>query len=268
MVSDNSGERLTRRDRRRLETYEEIVSVSRDILRRGDEASLRAIAADMGMTSSALYRYVESVADLHSLIARSVYEDVIQFMSDAAAPYHDDPSAQLASSATAFREWGLRNSAEFKMIFAGLLSGQSGMRGPSHDDSKTAQDGSELFAGYFAEIFVKLAAAGRIRVPDLSLDDPSMRELVTGQERPTDQDLIALLGPDGPGVMWLFQLAWARLYGVVILEVFGLVDSAMISSGALFTVLMRETFDSLGLPDDWTRLREVSRKVTQAGRSN
>lgn len=259
---------MTRRDRRRLATYEEIISVSRDLLRAGSAASLRNIATEMGMTSSALYRYVESVDDLHSLIARSVYEDVIAAMAGAAEPYADDPTAQLAASATAFRLWGLHNTAEFKMIFAGLLSGQSGKGGPSHDVSRAAQDGSELFADYFVAIFVRLAEEDMIRMPDLNNLDDSMQDLLANRTRATDQALVDLLGPDGPSLLWLFQLAWARLYGVVILEVFGLVDRAMIESGALFTVLMRETFDSLGLPDEWDRLRAVSLKtsVRQPGR--
>nr|WP_246293044.1 WHG domain-containing protein [Naumannella cuiyingiana] len=259
MTSD--GQRMTRRDRRRLETYDEIVTVARDLLKRGDEASVRAIATEMGMTPSALYRYVESVADLHALIARSVYEDVIQTMSEAASPHEGDPSAQLAASATAFREWGLRNVAEFKLIFAGLLSGQSDMGGPSQEQSSIAQDGSDQFAAYFAGIFMALVASGLIRVPDLSNVDDSMHEFVASRKRSTDQEMITSLGTDGPAVMWLFQLAWARLYGVVILEVFGLVERSMIESGALFMVLMRETFESLGLPDDWNRLRDVSRAV-------
>ncbi|TDT30088.1 hypothetical protein CLV29_3112 [Naumannella halotolerans] len=253
---------MTRRDRRRLETYDEIVTVARDLLRRGDDASVRAIATEMGMTPSALYRYVESVADLHALIARSVYEDVITAMTQAAAPYDGDPSAKLAASATAFRQWGLRNAAEFKLIFAGLLSGQSDMGGPSHTESTSRDhDGSDQFANYFAGIFIELSAANMINVPDFTDADDSMYELIVGRKRSSGEMID--LGSGGPGVIWLFQLAWARLYGVVILEVFGLIDRAMISSGALFFVLMRETFQSLGLPDDWNRLREISRAVSE-----
>lgn len=258
----NNSERMTRRDRRRLETFDEIVTVARDLLRRGDDPSVRAIATEMGMTPSALYRYVESVADLHALIARSVYGDVITAMAQAAEPYAGDPAGKLAASATAFRQWGLANVAEFKLIFAGLLSGQSDMGGPSHKESTQAHDGSDHFANYFAGIFIELSAANMINIPDFTNADESMYELIAGRRRTSNDELINL-GADGPGVIWLFQLAWARLYGVVILEVFGLIDEAMINSGALFIVLMRETFQSLGLPDDWGRLREISRAVTE-----
>ncbi len=39
--------------------------------------------------------------------------------------------------------------------------------------------------------------------------------------------LADLFGEDGVGVLWLFELAWARLYGIVTLEVFGHMDPAL-----------------------------------------
>lgn len=45
---------MSRRERRRLEVYEEIVQVSRTLLREGHDLSLRAVATQMGMTAPAL----------------------------------------------------------------------------------------------------------------------------------------------------------------------------------------------------------------------
>ncbi len=60
------------------------------------------------------------------------------------------------------------------------------------------------------------------------------------------------------GVLWLFELAWARLYGIVTLEVFGHIDPALTTSGAMFRATMLEIGTSLGLADDWERLRGIA----------
>ena len=58
-----AGPALTRRERHRQATYDEIVSVARALLRSSStDLSLRAVAAEMGMTPPALYRYVDSYA--------------------------------------------------------------------------------------------------------------------------------------------------------------------------------------------------------------
>lgn len=60
---------------------------------------------------------------------------------------------------------------------------------------------------------------------------------------------------------WLFKLAWARLYGVLMIEVFGQIEEELIESGSVFNTLMRETFASLGLADGWERFVVVSRET-------
>ena len=56
-----------RRDRHRLATA----------AAHGRDVSLRAVAAEMGLTPPALYRYVDSHAELMALVARAVFADVV-----------------------------------------------------------------------------------------------------------------------------------------------------------------------------------------------
>jgi hypothetical protein len=61
--------------------------------------------------------------------------------------------------------------------------------------------------------------------------------------------------PEGHrGMLWVFLRAWAALYGVVTLEVFGHMDPRIIESGAMFTTMMGEWLPQLGLADDMERL--------------
>lgn len=118
----------TRRERQRQATYEEIVDVSRQLLRAGAGLSLRAVAAEMGMTAPALYRYVDSHQELLLLVVRSILDDVITALREARDRHsNDDPAAQILASAVAFRRWARANRDEFTLTFANTATadGQS-----------------------------------------------------------------------------------------------------------------------------------------------
>ena len=72
----------TRRERQRQATFDEIVDVSRQLLRDGEDVSVRAVAQEMGLTPPALYRYVDSHAELMVRVARSIFEDVVAAMTE------------------------------------------------------------------------------------------------------------------------------------------------------------------------------------------
>lgn len=263
VLTDGAAPPVSRRQRQRLATYDEIVQVSRGLLREGKETSLRAISTEMGLTPQALYRYVTSTDELHSLVARDIFGDIVEAMSQATSRYPDDPAAQLAASTTALRAWALSNKAEFKVVFTNPLVNARPRTGAVMDLARTTEpeDGSKLFSDYFAGIFIRLTAQQLIVVPpDAELDD-SFKQLIEQGTRPAERRIVEALGLKGAGTFWLFKLAWARLYGVLVLEVFGLVETPLIESRVLFDTLMRENFESLGLRDSWDRLSAVSHDV-------
>lgn len=243
---------MSRRERRRQETYDEIVQVSRELLREGCELSVRAVATQMGMTSPALYRYLDSVDELHVLVARDICADVVDAMTKARDHYPcEDPAARLAASATMFRCWALANRTEFQMAFANPTLADV-WRSRRRTQERDAQN---PFAAYFAQLFIELHSHGLISVPRKDEVDPSLQTLVDQSGDP----FVATLGIEGVGTMWLFKLAWVRLYGVLMVEVFGRVEEELVDSDLVFNTLMRETFASLGLASSWDRLVQVSR---------
>jgi len=73
------------RARVRAEMIAEIKAVARRHLETdGANLSLRAVARDMGMVSSALYRYFASRDDLLTELVIDAYHDVAHALSDAA----------------------------------------------------------------------------------------------------------------------------------------------------------------------------------------
>jgi AcrR family transcriptional regulator len=256
----------TRRERQRQATFEEIVDVSRRLLRAGEDVSIRAVAQEMGLTPPALYRYVDSHAELLARVARSIVEDVVAAMTvardDQAA---DDPSAQVVAASAAFRAWALRNRTEFQMVFA---SGESMPANESASPKKTGpmtsladclpdDSGVQLFAAFFSEIFGRLWVKYQFAVPSDDELDPELLEILRSEIKP--DEVTEGLGSPTPGMVWMFERAWARLYGTVTLEVFGHVHPGMISTGALFTATMLDIGADLNISDEWPRLQAVAR---------
>jgi AcrR family transcriptional regulator len=264
----------TRRERQRQATYDEIVEVSRRLLRDGDDVSIRAVATAMGLTPPALYRYVDSHAELLSLVAQSVFEDVVASMGlarDAQAP--DDPAAQIVAAATAFRHWAMTHRQEFQLVFASAslaqmeaTAGAETGAGPTPESSANTwaqlhpcapgQSGGDLFAAFFGEIFGRLWERYHFPVPADSDLDPDVLAVLRSQSTPTT--VSGGLGAASPGMIWMFERAWAKLYGTVTLEVFGHVHPVFISSGALFRAAMLDIGRELTIDAEWDRLQDVA----------
>lgn len=256
----------TRRERQRQATYDEIVDVSRRLLRDSEDVSIRAVAQEMGLTPPALYRYVDSHAELMMLVARSVFVDVVAAMAvarDAQAP--DDPAAQIVASSAAFRGWALANREEFQLVFASAAGAEletTAQQGAdlvitSLESCLPQETGVQLFGAFFAEIFGRLWAKYQFHIPEDSELDPQILQILREQIKPAEVT-DGLVAPT-PGMIWMFERAWARLYGTVTLEVFGHVHPAFISTGALFSSTMLDLGRELGLEGEWPRLQELAR---------
>ena len=283
----------TRRERQRQATFEEIVEVSRRLLRAGDDVSLRAVATEMGMTAPALYRYVDNHAELMTLIAHSVFEDVIAAMT-AARDAHpdDDPAAQIVVATWAFRSWALGNREEFRLVFAtpptpewlALCEASSSVPISALADCIPAETGMQQFGAFFAEIFGRLWARYHFPIPADDELDPAILEVLRmqvgaaagteadGAAAGSDEDdatspdakaelgqEAAALGAPTAGTVWMFERAWARLYGTVTLEVFGHLHPGFVRTGALFRATMRDIGRDIGLEPEWERLDALAR---------
>ena len=256
----------TRRERQRQATYDEIVAVSRRLLRDGEDVSLRAIAGEMGMTAPALYRYVDSHAELMALLARAIFADVVAEMSVARDRHHvDDPAAQIIAAVAAFRRWALGNREEFRLVFASPPTPEtealveSAARRPITplEGCVPEELGAHEFSAFFSDIFGRLWRRYRFPVPADDELPEGVVEVLSGTagEAP---DKLAGLGAVTPGMVWMFERAWARLYGTVTLEVFGHVHPGFITTSALFEATMLDIGRDLGLADEWERLRPIA----------
>lgn len=212
------------REKRRASAVEEIKAVARQFLVKGGPAavSLRAISREMGMTPSALYRYFPSLDALLAGVRSDLFEELGEATTQArdSVP-DDDPLLRLLSMARAFRAWGLEHRAEFGLMLGPPPAGVEGGPAPDEPDYAPACVG----VTFLSEI-AELDRRGALRVPSVELIEgrlaPGLRDYLDGQS-----------GLDVP-VVFAFLAVWARLYGIIAMEIFGHMAWAVTDSGALF----------------------------------
>src|SRR3954467_8387614 len=107
------------RARVRAEMLEEIKNVARrQLADNGADLSLRAVARDMGMVSSALYRYFASRDDLLTALILDAYNALGEAVerADAAVADRADLAGRWFAVARGLRKWALDQPHEYALI--------------------------------------------------------------------------------------------------------------------------------------------------------
>jgi AcrR family transcriptional regulator len=228
---------VSRRDRVRAATTEEIKQVARKILvDEGPKAvTLRAIAREMGMTAPALYRYFGSHQELIRNVIGDIFLEIgadIQSAIDAAAS--QGITAKFGAAAREFRQWSLGHQREFGLLF--------GTPVPGLDLKQTdvADECGRKFTDTFLALFLELWRKKPYPVREPGEIDPDLRSQL---ERYREE-----LGADLPvGAILSFVYCWTRLYGMVSLEVFGHLSWILDDGEPMFELMLKEIMPVLGL---------------------
>lgn len=240
----------TRRERQREATYDEIVRGSRALLSEGAELSLRAVAAKMGLTAPALYRYVASYQDLVDLVAFEIDKAATERFRVAADQLPaDDYAGRLVASCTEFRMWALESPREFGLVFANPIADAQCVR----REMLTLASSGHLFTDQMRAIWEH----NHHPIPTLDELPPAIREAVVDPLIPAETEGLELADR---GLVWLYMQGWTVLYGVVALEVFGHMDPRVIESGEMFVDAVLRFAPRIGLTDDLDRIEELIRK--------
>src|SRR3954447_15801956 len=122
-----TGAPHTARARARAELTHEIKAAARRHLAAegAQRLSLRAVARELGMASSALYRYFPSRDDLLTALIVDAYNAVGERVERAvaAAGPAENPRAAWRGLCQAVREWGRANPHEYALIYGSPVPG-------------------------------------------------------------------------------------------------------------------------------------------------
>lgn len=115
----------TPRARARAQTMSDILRIAREHLATGGASalSLRAVARDLGVVSSAVYRYVRSRDELLTLLVVDGYDALGDAVDAALADAVGDPVERLRITARAVHTWALAEPAWYGLLFGTPVPG-------------------------------------------------------------------------------------------------------------------------------------------------
>ncbi len=226
------------RERVREEMTAEILAVARQhVAREGAAAlSLRAIARDLEMAPSALYRYFDGRDALLSALILAAYEslaDEAERAATVARPSTEGDAARWLAVPRALRTWALAHPHEWGLIFGTPVPGYQA-------PEETVQPYTRVAAAQVRPV-VEARAAGRLQSGDHEGAVPDeLRDAVA----PVTEGLL----PGMPvGKVVLAIQAWTTIVGVISLEVFGHWRNTILDPGRFFEATIRNEAESIGL---------------------
>jgi AcrR family transcriptional regulator len=168
--------------------------------------SLRAIARDLGMVSSAVYRYVASRDDLLTLLLVDAYSELADAVDRADAAAGGAWRDHLLAMSHAARAWAIDQPARWALLYGSPVPGYHAPR------ERTVGPGTRVVAALFDAIGAGIAA-GAICSSNVAVT----QSLSSDFDRIREEFEFA---GDDSAVAKCFLL-WAGLVGAISLEVFG-----------------------------------------------
>lgn len=197
--------------------------------------SLRAVARDLGVVSSAVYRYVGSRDELLTLLVVDGYDELGDAV-DAALERVDrtDHVGRMVAIARATRGWALAEPATYALLFGSPVPGYEA---PAE---QTTGPGTRVIVR-LVEVWEDAWQAGAI-----SLDEAPLAPRRLARDLARIRREMGLTVPDRLVARGLF--AWAALFGCVSFEVFGQYGADTFSdTGDLFEHHLAALVEAVGL---------------------
>jgi AcrR family transcriptional regulator len=223
------------RARVRAEMTEEIKAVARQHLAaEGANLSLRAVARDMGMVSSALYRYFASRDELLTALIIDAYNSMggAAEAADAAVTHRADVPRRWLAVTHAIRDWALANPHEYALIYGSPVPGYA-----APQDTIGPATRPVLVLG--AILVDAQAADALLPRPTPPLPRALRAELKRAAEAVAD-------GLD-ERTMARALVAWTELFGAISFELFGRINNVIDERTAWFDHQMRAMLTFIGV---------------------
>jgi AcrR family transcriptional regulator len=199
--------------------------------------SLRAIARELGMVSSALYRYFTSRDDLLTALIIDAYDALGEVAEGSAAATRDLPPLRRWVAATgAVRAWALEHPQDYALLYGSPVPGYA-----APDD--TVVPGTRVTRALI-QIVHDAISDGRLATDrdgsEIELS-PATRRALNGLRAhvdldATDDELVAIL------------TAWTQMFGLLSFELFGQTRGLIDDHESFFREAATVMGSRIGLP--------------------
>jgi len=227
------------RERARAELIGEIkASARRQIAASGaSELSLRAIARELEMASSAIYRYFPSRDELLTALIIDAYDAIGEIAEQADAATEREPAAvRWLRTCRAIRSWALANPHEYALVYGSPIPGY---RAPA-DTVAHASRVAIVLARVLRDGLDRDALAVPVETNDVdrAFQDAGLRDLMTGVP---------------PEIVTRSLMAWTQLFGLISMELFGHLVGSVTDNDAFFDRAVELIGRFVGLADERAR---------------
>lgn len=225
----------TARDRARAELTQEIKDAARRQLAAegAERLSLRAVARELDMVSSALYRYFPSRDDLLTALIIDAY-DALGAAAEKADQQEEDLRDRWRAVCRAVRAWAVAHPHEYALIYGSPVAGYAAPQ----DTVQPAARVPLVLIGIIraAHEGGKLAALDEVPEP-------------TGVLAEQLEQLAATIEVDVPArAMTRTMIAWSQLFGMISFELFGQFVGSVDPTEPFFEHTTSQMADFIGLP--------------------
>jgi AcrR family transcriptional regulator len=238
MAMSPANRSVTARERARAELTREIKEEARRQLAQAGAAalSLRSVARELGMVSSALYRYYPSKEDLLTALIIDAYNAVGEVTEQAVAGA-ESPRGRWVAAGQAIRGWARAHPHEYALIYGSPVPGY---RAP------------EATVGPASRVPLALVGLLRDARPRSAPDTAGGTEI--GGALAKQAAMVAGLiggtaGGDAlrPEALVRGALAWTQLFGLISFELFGQYVGSFDPADDLFDYAVTQMAFLLGL---------------------
>jgi AcrR family transcriptional regulator len=219
-----------RRDRLRTATLQEIKSLAWSQIAESGAASLslRAIARDMGMTSSALYRYYESRDQLLDALARDAFASLADALEES-----ERRDGAFLTTVRVYRRWALDHPTEYTLMF-GLSAPGLCADGPL-TKAEMQRGVNVLF-----RCMTRGLETGEVQPPPLT---PSVEKRLRRKLKKWTETAPYRLTPEAQAAC---MYVWTQLHGAISLELADHLPPDLQPADELFEHVMAQTLRAIG----------------------
>jgi AcrR family transcriptional regulator len=236
MTTTHSASR-TARERARAELTREIKEEARrQLAASGAQGlSLRSVARELGMVSSALYRYFRSRDELLTALIIDAYEALGAAAETASSALPAaDTRGRWRAACTAIRDWALANPHEYALIYGSPVPGYQAPQATVASAIRVVR----VMGGILADAEAGTGHAGAQRH-----EEPLPAELA--------RQVAIVAEAIAPGVddrvLTRALIAWTQLFGMISFELFGQFVGALEPTEPFFGYTVERMADYVGL---------------------
>jgi AcrR family transcriptional regulator len=197
--------------------------------------SLRGVARELDITAPAIYNYFPRLDDLITALIVDAFSALAEAMREAEAGMASgSPADRIEAIALAYRAWAVAHPVDFQLIYGNPIPGYVA---PAEI---TAPLALSAFLGIFRE-YVAAYSGGQLTLPEEYARPPKEIETILARlQRDSGEPVPA-------EVAALLASSWARIHGLVMLELFEHIQPLVGDPAEFYAYEVRALIQRLGL---------------------